>query len=115
MKREPQPVEEIKGIGEKTGKLFRKLGVETTRDLLHYYPRAYDAFHEPAAIGQLKEGVVGTVSGVLLKPPELLRINEMQVVVAVLKDLTGTIQLTWYNMPYIRTNLRTGILYVFRG
>ena len=115
MKREPQPVEEIKGIGEKTGKLFRKLGVETTRDLLHYYPRAYDAFHEPAAIGQLKEGVVGTVSGVLLKPPELLRINEMQIVVAVLKDLTGTIQLTWYNMPYIRTNLRTGILYVFRG
>lgn len=115
MKREPQPVEEIKGIGEKTGKLFRKLGVETTRDLLHYYPRAYDAFHEPAAIGQLKEGVVGTVSGVLLKPPELLRINEMQIVVAVLKDLTGTIQLTWYNMPYIRTNLRTGTLYVFRG
>lgn len=115
MKREPQPVERIKGIGEKTGKLFRKLGVETTEDLLHYYPRAYDAFREPAAIGELKEGMVGTVSGVLMKPADLLRINEMQMVVAVLKDLTGTIQLTWYNMPYIRTNIKTGVLYVFRG
>ncbi len=115
MRREPQPVEEIKGIGEKTGKLFRKLGVATTADLLQYYPRAYDTFHEPVTVGEQKEGCVGTVSGVLAKPPELLRAGEMQIVVAVLKDLTGTIQLTWYNMPYLRTNIKTGTLYIFRG
>ena len=32
----------LKGIGEKTEKLFLKLGVATVDDLLHYYPRTYE-------------------------------------------------------------------------
>ena len=36
-----QPVHSLKGIGEKTGKLFEKLGVLSIDDLLAYYPRAY--------------------------------------------------------------------------
>ena len=50
-----QPVNSLKGIGEKTGKLFEKLGVVTIDDLLSYYPRAYDAYEPPVSIGQLKE------------------------------------------------------------
>lgn len=42
-----EPVSSLKGIGEKTGKLFEKLGVITIDDLLSYYPRAYDTY-EPA-------------------------------------------------------------------
>lgn len=34
----------LKGIGEKTEKLFLKLGVATVDDLLHYYPRTYEIF-----------------------------------------------------------------------
>lgn len=44
-----QPVNSLKGIGEKTGKLFEKLGVVTIDDLLSYYPRAYDAY-EPRCL-----------------------------------------------------------------
>ena len=65
---EDQSIETLKGIGEKTGKLFRKLGVETVGGLLDYYPRDYDAFEEPLPIGQLKENAVGAVAGTLLKP-----------------------------------------------
>ena len=39
-----QPVETLKGVGEKTGKLFAKLGIHTIDQLLKYYPRAYDSF-----------------------------------------------------------------------
>ena len=35
-----EPISSLKGIGEKTGKLFEKLGVITIDDLLSYYPRA---------------------------------------------------------------------------
>lgn len=115
MKTNGQPIEEVKGIGEKTGKLFRRLGIATTADLLQYYPRAYDAFEEPSPVGQLKENATGTVSGLLVKPAELINVNGMSIVVAVLKDLTGNIQLTWYNMPYMRTNIKAGVLYIFRG
>ena len=38
-----QPLDSLKGIGEKTGRLFAKLGIETVDELLEYYPRAYDA------------------------------------------------------------------------
>ena len=31
-----QPITSLKGIGEKTGRLFEKLGVETVRELLEY-------------------------------------------------------------------------------
>ena len=56
-----QPVNSLKGIGEKTGKLFEKLGVVTIDDLLSYYPRAYDAYEPPVSIGQLKEQAVMAV------------------------------------------------------
>ena len=47
-----QPITSLKGIGEKTAKLFSKLGVETVEELLHDYPRAYDAYEEPVPIGK---------------------------------------------------------------
>lgn len=109
------PIESLKGIGEKTGKLFRKLGVETSEDLLSYYPRAYDAYKEPLPIGQLKEGEIGAVDGLLTKTADLIRLNRLQMVSVTLRDLTGTIQICWYNMPYMRANLKAGNHWVFRG
>ena len=52
---EQQNITAVKGIGEKTAKLFQKIGVETVEELLHYYPRAYDEFKEPQPIAELKE------------------------------------------------------------
>lgn len=109
------PIESLKGIGEKTGKLFRKLGIETSEDLLSYYPRAYDPYKEPLPIGQLKEGEIGSVEGILTRTADLIRLNHLQMVSVTLKDLTGTIQLCWYNMPYMRANLKAGSRWVFRG
>lgn len=112
---EDQPIESLKGIGEKTGKLFRKLGVETVGGLIDYYPRDYDAFEEPVPIGQLKAETIGAVAGVLMKPADLLNLKGLQMVTAQLKDLTGSLQLSWFNMPYMRSNLKTGTMYIFRG
>ena len=96
-----EPISSLKGIGDKTAALFEKLGVYTVADLLAYYPRAYDAFEEPVAIGQLKENSVMAVQSALVKHADLLRFNHMQVVSLQLKDLTGSLQVSWYNMPYM--------------
>ena len=41
---------ELKGIGEKTEKLFHRLGVYTVGDLLRHYPRGYDIYEAPVPI-----------------------------------------------------------------
>ena len=110
-----QPVNSLKGIGEKTGKLFEKLGVVTIDDLLAYYPRAYDAYEAPVPIGQLKEQTIMAVESALVRGADLVRLGHMQIVSVQLKDLTGSLQVSWYNMPYMRANLKTGVKYVFRG
>ena len=60
-----QSIETLKGIGEKTAKLFEKVGVRTVDDLLHYYPRGYDTFEEPKPMGALEDGAVMAVDGCL--------------------------------------------------
>ena len=43
-----KPLRELKGVGEKTEKIFAKLGLTNTVELLHYFPRNYEAYEEPA-------------------------------------------------------------------
>ena len=109
------PIESLKGIGEKTGKLFQKIGVDTIEDLLEYYPRAYDTYEDPSPIAEIKPDSVMTVAGMLERTPDIKRYSRVQVVTAVLRDGSGTMQLIWYNMPYLHATLKAGMRAVFRG
>ena len=44
------PITHLKGIGEKTAKLFAKIGIYTAEDLLVYFPRDYETFKETVTI-----------------------------------------------------------------
>lgn len=110
-----ESIDSLKGIGDKTGKLFQKVGVFTVEDLLEYYPRAYDAYEEPTVIGELEPDTVMTAAGMLHNAPAVKRYGHIQVITAALKDATGTLTLKWYNMPYLHSTLKPGIRIVFRG
>ena len=90
-----EPVTSLKGIGEKTAALFRKIGVETVEDLIHDYPRAYDVFEAPVPVGQLTEGSCLAVSGQILKAASVKRFNHMQIIVTTMKDMTGSRNTCW--------------------
>ena len=51
-----KPLRSLKGVGDKTEKLFQKIGVITTEDLLEYFPRNYDAYEEPVTSRQSFQG-----------------------------------------------------------
>lgn len=110
-----ESIRSLKGVGEKTGKLFEKLGVNTVDDLLHYYPRAYHAYEEPVPVGELKLDMVNAVAGVLQKDASVRRFQHIQVITVSLKDQTGTLQLVWYNMPFLRNTLQAGTYHIFCG
>mgnify|MGYP005789595255 FL=1 len=110
-----QPVSRLKGIGEKTEKLFEKVGVCSLEDLLHYYPRDYDRFEQPQPIGALKEDQIGAVDGYLTAGASGRYVNGLPIVTAGISDMTGKLRLVWYHMPYLKNTLRPGSHYIFRG
>ena len=55
------PIIQLKGIGEKTAKLFAKIGVYTVEDLLTYFPRDYETFQEPTEIAKVPTGNVQAI------------------------------------------------------
>lgn len=110
-----QSIETLKGIGEKTAKLFEKIGVRTVDDLLHDYPRGYDTYKKPCAIGELKEDEVGTVEGYLKSGASGQHFGGLSMVTATISDMTGRLRLVWYHMPYLKNTLRPDSHYIFRG
>ncbi len=109
------PVTSLKGIGDKTAKLFGKLGVETVEELLHYYPRAYDTFREPQPISELLPETMAAVAGMLTKTADVVKYGHLQVTTVTLRDISGLLTLTWFNMPYLRGTLKAGEHFIFRG
>lgn len=105
----------IKGVGEKTEKLFFKLGIYDTDDLLHYYPRNYDEFETPADIAEAEEGTVKAVSAVICSGVYVNSGKGKQIITTTVSDHSGKLSVVWFNMPYLRTVLKKGSLFVFRG
>ncbi len=96
---------ELKGIGEKTAKLFGKLGIFTVGDLIRYYPRTYDIYENPIPICDLEAGKVQTVTGSIQGKVSLGGNPKMQIVICQLRDQTGTVKAVWFRTPYVRNQL----------
>lgn len=105
----------LKGVGEKTEKLFAKIGVTDMESLLSYYPRNYDAYEEPVEIQSLEEGAVVAISVAVITGVYVNQVRNLQVITTTVADLTGKISVTWFNAPYLRSAVRKGIRFVLRG
>lgn len=106
---------ELKGIGEKTEKLFYKIGVHTVGELLRYYPRGYDLYDEPIAVSNLTEGRVQTVRGMLHGSVQISPNRKMPVTTVQIRDDSGTIKAIWFRMPFLRNTFAAGGEIILRG
>lgn len=109
-------INELKGIGEKTEKVFNKAGIHTTDDLLKYYPRNYDVYEMPLWIRDFKCNQICAVKAIVYKQIEIRRVRNLQIVTAYLQDDTkNVIRATWFNAAYLKNTLKPGSSFVFRG
>lgn len=106
---------ELKGVGEKTEKLFQKIGITTTDDLLHYYPRNYDAYEKPEEIGSLKENTVAAIRATITTGVYVNKIRNLQVISITVADTTGRLAVAWFNAPYLKNTLKKGSCFILRG
>ena len=110
-----QSLRTLKGVGEKTEKLFWKVGIYDTDDLLHYYPRNYDEYETPVDIAELKEGTVQAVSAAVCSGVYVNSVKGRQIISVNIADQSGKFPVVWFNLPYLKKTLRKGSWFVFRG
>ena len=105
----------IKGIGEKSEKLFNKLGISTVGELLCYYPREYEIFRQIEPIYGVAEGRTVIVEGSIVSKPRASRHGNLKIIECDIKDSTGLLRVVWFNMPFLMKTLHMGTKYILRG
>ncbi|MBQ9886081.1 MAG: ATP-dependent DNA helicase RecG [Lachnospiraceae bacterium] len=108
-------VGKLKGIGEKTEKLLGKLDIHTIDDLIHYYPREYEAFGPLQDISDIKPGEICAIDITVAKSAEVKKVRSLTIVNAYVTDASGMLKVTWYNMPFLKNTIKHGYKMVLRG
>ncbi|WP_313129245.1 ATP-dependent DNA helicase RecG [Anaerocolumna sp.] len=109
------PVIAIKGIGEKTEKDLNKMGILTVDDMIHHFPRTYDMFEVPIPISNISEGNVATLEASVVSSVQSKQVRNLKILSCRVQDSSGSVHLTWFNMPFLRNKLRMGYHFLFRG
>ncbi|WP_029232173.1 ATP-dependent DNA helicase RecG [Butyrivibrio sp. VCB2006] len=108
-------ISNLKGVGEKTSKLFEKCGVRTVGDLLSYYPRCYDGFDAPVRACDVRPGQMNAVKLTIIGSIVKRRVRNLSIIAFEAGDQTGKIKMTYFNAPYLASSLKSGTTHIFRG
>lgn len=109
------PLRELKGVGEKTEKLFQKIGITTAEELLRYYPRTYDIYEEPVEIASAEENKTVSIRATIATGIYINQIRNLQVLTTTVADASGRLPVAWFNAPYLRGTLKKGSVFILRG
>ncbi|MGI2335606.1 MAG: ATP-dependent DNA helicase RecG [Dehalogenimonas sp.] len=115
------PVTAFKGVNQTTAAKFKKLGIETVRDMLYHFPSRHLDYSRTTSIAELAPGpeqtILATVWEVRLTTPGGRRSTE-----AILGDESGNIRALWFNNPYLLRQIHandrlvvSGKITVFKG
>ena len=109
------PLRELKGVGEKTEKLFQKIGITTAEELLRYYPRTYDIYEEPVEIASAEEDNTVSIRATITTGIYINQIRNLQVLTTTVADASSRLPVAWFNAPYLRGTLKKGSVFILRG
>jgi ATP-dependent DNA helicase RecG len=84
-----------------------KLEIFTLEDILYHFPFRYDDFSLVSEIAKIQAGEIVTVRGQVLEIENVYTRNRKKIQKALLTDGSGTVEIVWYNQPYITKYIRT--------
>ena len=108
-------LEDIETLTPKEFKNLDSLDILTLKDLLYYFPRAYDDRTNIKKIEELRgnEYVVLKVQFLSITNPYLP--SRVKMTKARATDGTGVIDVVWFQMPYLAKSLKIGEEYILIG
>lgn len=90
----------MKGVGPRLGFVFGQRGIEQVRDLLYFFPRAYEDRSKILTVGQLKEGEKSTLTVTVLRQKFIpIRKTGGSILEVHCQDDSGPIALKWFHAP----------------
>lgn len=110
----PDSVQLLKGVGPRTGLLFKQAGIETIADLIDYWPRKYNDYSNVSCISQMEPGLL-TLKGMFSSVKNRRSQRGLHITEALLNDTTGSIKIVWFNQPYRASSLKLGVEYFVHG
>lgn len=109
-------VKYIKGVGPNRVKILNKLGIYTLHDLITYFPRAYEDRSQIKSICDVQDGEKVTIEASVIQGVNLRMLGRHRSIAkAIISDGTDNIVITWFNQPYIKTEIKKGEIYRFFG
>ena len=100
----------IKGVGPRLGVVFASRGIKSVKDVLTFFPRAYEETATLRAGDELREDERVSVTGSVLEIEERVTQSGKHMLGALLA-LDGSparVRLLWFNQPYRKQDLRHG-------
>ncbi len=109
-------LQEIAGVGEKTSKLLKKLGLNTVLDLIFYFPFRYEQYKESESLKDLESGENIRVEGeLLLIKTRRGKRRGLWITEAILSRGDEDLKVIWFNQPYISKTLKPGDKLILKG
>jgi ATP-dependent DNA helicase RecG len=108
------PVTIVRGINEATQKKFEKLGMQTVRDLLYFFPNRHLDYSKRAYVNNLAIGQENTIIANVWEA-RAVQLGMRRSAEATVGDETGNVRIVWFNQPYMAKSLKTGQRVVISG
>jgi ATP-dependent DNA helicase RecG len=103
------PIEELYMVGETySTKLKEKLNIHTVADLLYYFPFRYEDLSTKKTIAQINPEEIVTLDGQILTIQNIRTKTGKQLQKALFTDGSDTLEITWFNQPYLIKSLKPG-------
>lgn len=108
-------VSEVHNIGKQRLLYLNNMDIFTVEDLIEHFPREYDDRSDIKTISELVPNEVNTFIGSIYGNADTIRIKNMVLTKAKITDQTATVNVVWYNQPYLKNTFKSGQQYIFTG
>lgn len=104
-----QTIKSLPKIGDKIEKKLEKLGIKTINDLIFYFPYRYEKYEICENLNKIKVNIPINIKVKidLIRNKRSLR-RRMTITEAIVSDEHGSLEVIWFNQPFLSKNLKNG-------
>ncbi len=110
-----QELRYIRGVGPRRAEKLRRLGLYSAADLLLTAPRRLEDRRSITPIAELEPGIRATVSGEVTRVRARELSGRRHLLSVLISDDDGTLDVTWFNQPYLADRFQEGQQLVVTG